>query len=234
LIICLVTRFNRKIVIFQVNIEIGIDQLVLDHLPDDPGHFIAIHLYDWIFDLDLCHGRFSFAINGLAAPIAGLWAASKGGVMFASNIVWLCCLIMAVFISPLAHAQSSGFNAHRYLIVCEAVGSETGSDFTNLARTMIETRESQDRRLALIVLSPGGETTVFDGLDSVDDAVANLARRLASNTACHDGDAFVNLVGLDGQVKMVWRDTFPAPSEIYARIDSMPMRQQEMRRRGSQ
>jgi hypothetical protein len=31
------------------------DQLVLDELPDDSGHLVAIHLDDRILDLDLRH-----------------------------------------------------------------------------------------------------------------------------------------------------------------------------------
>jgi hypothetical protein len=51
------SRFsNRQIVVVQIDIEIGVDQLVLDELPDDPGHLIAIEFNDRIFDLDLGHG----------------------------------------------------------------------------------------------------------------------------------------------------------------------------------
>ena len=55
-------RREREGVIFQGNIEIGIDELIFDHLPDDAGHLVPIHLDDWIFDLDLCHERNSFCL----------------------------------------------------------------------------------------------------------------------------------------------------------------------------
>jgi hypothetical protein len=50
------SRFSiAEVVIFQVDIEIGVDQLVLDELPDDAGHLIAVELDDRICNLDLCH-----------------------------------------------------------------------------------------------------------------------------------------------------------------------------------
>jgi hypothetical protein len=39
----------------KIDVEVGMDQLVFDELPDDPGHLVAIHLDDGIFDFDLHH-----------------------------------------------------------------------------------------------------------------------------------------------------------------------------------
>ena len=50
-----VTALDGKIEIFQVDIEIGQDQLVLNQLPYDACHFIAVDLDDRIFNLDFCH-----------------------------------------------------------------------------------------------------------------------------------------------------------------------------------
>ncbi len=55
LVIGFVARFDAEIEVFQIDIEIGVNEPVLDHLPDDAGHLIAIELDDGIFDLDLCH-----------------------------------------------------------------------------------------------------------------------------------------------------------------------------------
>ena len=41
----------------QVDIEEGVDQLVLDVLPDDPGHLVAIEFDDGVGHLDFCHDR---------------------------------------------------------------------------------------------------------------------------------------------------------------------------------
>jgi len=51
-----VAAFHAEVEIFQIDVEIGVDQLVLDHLPDDPGHFVPVHFNDWIFDFDFLHG----------------------------------------------------------------------------------------------------------------------------------------------------------------------------------
>ena len=56
LIIGTIAFFHAQIVIEQVDIEIGQDQLVLDELPYDAGHFIAVHFNDGVFNLDLGHG----------------------------------------------------------------------------------------------------------------------------------------------------------------------------------
>src|SRR5207253_10538137 len=46
---------EREIVVEQVDIEVGVDELVLDVLPDDPGHLVAVHFDDGILHLDLRH-----------------------------------------------------------------------------------------------------------------------------------------------------------------------------------
>ena len=42
LVIGFIAHFHAQIVIFQVNIQIGQDQLFLDEIPDDAGHFVAV------------------------------------------------------------------------------------------------------------------------------------------------------------------------------------------------
>ena len=55
------SRFSiAEIVVEQLDVEIGMDQLVLDEMPDDAGHLVAVHLDDRVLDLDLRHcGRAS-------------------------------------------------------------------------------------------------------------------------------------------------------------------------------
>ncbi len=43
LIVGRVAEFDAQIVIFQIHIEVGVDQLVLDELPDDAGHLVPVH-----------------------------------------------------------------------------------------------------------------------------------------------------------------------------------------------
>ncbi len=52
-----VAVLDRQIVIFDVEVEIGQDQLVLDQLPDDAGHLVAVEIDDRVRHLDLRHMR---------------------------------------------------------------------------------------------------------------------------------------------------------------------------------
>jgi len=57
LIVGLVAVFHSEIEIHQVDIKEWIDQLVLDVLPDDPCHLVAIEFDDGVGHLDFCHGK---------------------------------------------------------------------------------------------------------------------------------------------------------------------------------
>ena len=57
LVVGLVAVFHPEVEIHQVDIEERVDQLVLDVLPDDPGHLVAIEFDDGVGHLDFCHGR---------------------------------------------------------------------------------------------------------------------------------------------------------------------------------
>ena len=52
-----VTVLDAEVEIHQVDVEIGVDQLILDELPDDAGHLVAVELDDWIVHLDLRHEK---------------------------------------------------------------------------------------------------------------------------------------------------------------------------------
>ena len=61
------SRFSiAEVEIDQLEVEIGKDQLVLDQLPDDAGHLVAVELDDGIGDLDLGHGA-DFPLGGWQA-----------------------------------------------------------------------------------------------------------------------------------------------------------------------
>ena len=47
-----VTVLDAQVKILDVDIEVGEDQLFLDELPDDAGHLIAVHVNDWVRNLD--------------------------------------------------------------------------------------------------------------------------------------------------------------------------------------
>ena len=43
-----VAMLNAKVKIFEVDVEVGVDQLLFDVLPDDAGHLVAVHFDDRI------------------------------------------------------------------------------------------------------------------------------------------------------------------------------------------
>lgn len=53
LIICLITLLQAKIVVLEIDVQVWVNEFVLDVLPDDPGHLVAIKLDDGVLDLDL-------------------------------------------------------------------------------------------------------------------------------------------------------------------------------------
>ena len=57
LVVGLVALLDAEVVIEQIDVEIGMDQLVLDELPDDAGHLVAVHFDDRICHLDLRHSE---------------------------------------------------------------------------------------------------------------------------------------------------------------------------------
>ena len=56
LVVGRVAVLDAEIVIFEIDVEIGMDQLVLDQLPDDAGHLVAVEFDDGAFNLDFLHG----------------------------------------------------------------------------------------------------------------------------------------------------------------------------------
>lgn len=53
LVVCGITMLDAQIVIFDFQVEEGQNELVLDGLPNDPRHLVAVHLHHWIGYLDL-------------------------------------------------------------------------------------------------------------------------------------------------------------------------------------
>src|SRR3984957_2865110 len=95
-----VPLLDREVVVLQVDIQVGQDQLVLDELPDNPRHLVAVEFDDGIGHLDLghaaaflppaCHGAFAMADNsGWSRPLSFInsvfwsavpWSGSGGQV----------------------------------------------------------------------------------------------------------------------------------------------------------
>ena len=74
LIVGLIAILDTQVVVLQIDIEVFQDQFVLDELPDDAGHLVAVELDDGVFHLDLGHGfphrSFTSACLALTASYA--------------------------------------------------------------------------------------------------------------------------------------------------------------------
>jgi hypothetical protein len=55
LVVGLVAVLDAEVVVLEVDVEVRVDQLVLDELPDDPGHLVTVELDDGALYLDLRH-----------------------------------------------------------------------------------------------------------------------------------------------------------------------------------
>ncbi len=55
LVVGRVAMLHPEVVVLEVDVEVGVDQPVLDELPDDPRHLVAVELDDRVLDLDLRH-----------------------------------------------------------------------------------------------------------------------------------------------------------------------------------
>ena len=62
-----VAVLHAQVVVVEVDVEVGEDQLVLDQLPDDAGHLVAVEIDDGVLNFDLGHG-----LNGSPAAFFGL------------------------------------------------------------------------------------------------------------------------------------------------------------------
>ena len=56
LIVCGITIFDAQVVVLKIDIEIRKNESVLNELPHDARHFIAIEFDYWVYDFDFgCH-----------------------------------------------------------------------------------------------------------------------------------------------------------------------------------
>ena len=64
LVVCIIPVLHPQVVIFRFQVHIGKDQDILDHLPQDPGHFIPVHFHQRGFHLDfISHGNTPFQLQ---------------------------------------------------------------------------------------------------------------------------------------------------------------------------
>ena len=64
LVVARVAALDAEVEVLELDVEVGKDQLVLDELPDDPRHLVAVELDDRVLHLDLRH----WVPSGLRRP----------------------------------------------------------------------------------------------------------------------------------------------------------------------
>ena len=70
-----VAVLDAEVVVVELDVEVRQDQLVLDELPDDASHLVAVHLDDRVENLDLGHDAVS-PERGSGAPRVARWRMS--------------------------------------------------------------------------------------------------------------------------------------------------------------
>lgn len=136
---------------------------------------------------------------------------------------------------------------NRLIVACDLTGSQVADRdhrFVMTAARIVLDDIDGDRRLAFVNVS---EKTWSVMVDSPDDLSAGIStqnyicpdcdydyteahrQEIARRLACRSDDQVVALIGLDGEIKATWRDQVPSSAEVYALIDAMPMRVQELR-----
>ena len=82
LVVGLVTVLEAEIVVLEVDVEVRVDELVLDVLPDDAGHLVPVELDDGVLDLDLASDR-----HGSSCSVVGEAAVSVVGESVVGRVV---------------------------------------------------------------------------------------------------------------------------------------------------
>jgi hypothetical protein len=57
-VVGLITIFHTKVEVFNINVQVGEDELLLDKFPNYSGHFVAIKIDYWVIDFNLLEGHF--------------------------------------------------------------------------------------------------------------------------------------------------------------------------------
>jgi hypothetical protein len=134
--------------------------------------------------------------------------------------------LLVTFTGTLVDASDAfSLDQHRWKIRTLVISAPNASD-ENLKKQRREVamyaEEFADRDMVLITLLEDAASTVGERQLTAEEAVA-----LRDALRIQTGSFAVRLVGKDGSVKLS-RDTATPMAEIYALIDTMPMRQREM------
>jgi hypothetical protein len=145
-------------------------------------------------------------------------------------------LLMMTLIAPplvaLAQAEAAPFSLDQFrweyrVLIVSAPGIDNENLRTQLDETAATPGEFADRDMLLVVLVDDGISTA--GGRELTNAEISRAR---DALRIRPGRFGLRLIGKDGTVKLS-RDSATPMSEIYALIDTMPMRRRESARDGS-
>ncbi len=85
LVVGLVSVWQAEIVVFKVDVEVGLDEFVFDVFPDDACHLIPVELDDGVLDFDLVGRRHLSSLGGAVdrfwgetAGIGAVWGLQSG------------------------------------------------------------------------------------------------------------------------------------------------------------
>ena len=62
LVVGLIPVLQSQVIIFRIQFDKRLQKILFYHLPEDPGHLVAVHLDNWCCHLNLCHLAYSPSI----------------------------------------------------------------------------------------------------------------------------------------------------------------------------
>ncbi len=140
-----------------------------------------------------------------------------------SFMVWFC-LAFLHSLPVSATSWNTGFETPRVLIACE----KPESNLLSTTLTRDHWAEFVDRDLILLEVI-GEEIFLRSSPEGTLRLNAESVKTIQSYNACQSDVSYM-LVGKDGGVKNRWNDSLPL-EDLFATIDSMPMRRHEMRQK---
>jgi len=135
----------------------------------------------------------------------------------------LKCLFFLILMTYSSTMLSQNYTERRWLIV---ITEDKNSIYQEQLNSILAEKDSAiERKIAVMHWTSSEVKSVFNYPQKQDNPLAYLKNRISD-----DKDFEVILVGLDGSIKL--RQNTPISNDkLFELIDSMPMRQQEMRRK---
>lgn len=159
----------------------------------------------------------------------------------------LMSLSLPLFSAAAEPVRLSDFKwKNRLLIGCDRVNSERHPRHRKLAIDLVKIAladTDRSRKLAIVNVDTSSWSVLVDAPEHLSTGYTSLdyicpdcgyafpedhRRQIVNRLVCAEGDQVTALIGLDGQIKQAWRNEPPSADQVFALIDAMPMRQQEL------